>query len=139
MPMAEPSSPQDESRTFPGYSRLRRTHLIASGAVGVIALAHSALTFVFYGEWGPDAVWFLGTGLGLLLVAALNLTHIGIEPCRSPTAKLVRWANWLFVAFGIAATTAVPEPQALVMLGALSIQAVVAHWTLPGPERHPTG
>lgn len=137
--MAEPSTVHDEPPQLPGYARLRRAHLFASGAVGVIALAHSALTFVFYREWGPDAVWFLGTGLGLLLVAALNLSHIGVEPCHSPTAKLVWWANWLFVAFGVAATVAVPEPQALVMLGALGVQAVVAHWTLPGPERHPTG
>ena len=137
--MTEPSSLHGDSPPFPGYARLRQMHLIASGAVGVIALAHSALTFVFYHEWGPDAVWFLGTGLGLLVVSALNLSHIGVEPCHSPTAKLVRWTNWLFTAFGIAATVAVPEPQAFGMLAVLCVQAVVAHWTLPGPERHPTG
>ena len=137
--MTKPSSAHDESSLFPRYPQLRRTHLIASGAVGVIALTHSSLTFVFHREWGPDAVWFLGTGLGLLLVAALNLSHIGVKPCRSPTTKLVRWANWLFTLFGVAATVAVPEPQALVMLGALGVQAVMAHRTLPGPEHHPTG
>ena len=137
--MTEPSSPHDEPPPFPGYTRLRRTHLIVSGAVGVIALAHSALTFVFYREWGSEAVWFLGTGLGLLVVSALNWSHIGIGPCHSPTAKLVRWTNWLYAAFGIAAVVAVPEPQAFVMLGALGVQAVLAQWTLPGPERHPTG
>jgi hypothetical protein len=137
--MTEPSSPHHESPPFPGYTRLRQAHLIASGAVGVIALTHSALTFVFYREWGSEAVWFLGTGLGLMVVSALNLSHIGIEPCHSPTAKLVRWANWLFALFEIAAVVAIPEPQAFLMLGALGVQAVVAHWTLPGPERHPTG
>lgn len=121
------------------YTHLRRVHLLASGLVGLVALAHSALTFVLYHQWTAEPVWFLGTGLGLLLVATLNLSHIGVEPCHSPTAKLVRWGNWLFAVFGISATVAVPEPQAYVMLGALIIQAVVAHWTLPGPEQHPTG
>ena len=27
-----------------------------------------------------------------MMLGALNLAHIGIEPCRAPTARLVRWA-----------------------------------------------
>jgi len=46
----------------------------------LLALGHSTLTFHLYSPWTADAAWFLGTGLGLLLLAVLNLTHIGIEP-----------------------------------------------------------
>lgn len=115
------------------YPLLRIVHLLASGLLALIALAHSALTWRFYGAWSADAVWFLGTGLGLLLLALLNLSHIGIEPCRQPTTRLVRAANWGFTLFGIGAVLAVPEPQAYAVLVALGAQAIVAHWTLPGP------
>ena len=118
----------------PAYVFWRRFHLFASGLLAVIALIHSALTFVLYRGWSPDSVWFLGTGLGLLLLAALNWTHIGVEPCRMPTARLVHVANWLFVLFGIGAVIAVPEVQAFAVQTALIGQAVAARWTLPGPE-----
>ena len=117
----------------PTYLRWRPIHLIASGVLGIIAGVHGALTWVLYSSWTPDAVWFLGTGLGLLLLSALNISHIGVEPCRLPTARLVRAANWLFLLFGIAATVAVPEPQAFVLLACMCAQAVASHWTLPGP------
>ena len=71
--------------------------------------------------------------LGLLLLAVLNLSHIGIEPCRRSTARLVRAANWIFAAFGCAAVIAVPEPQAFVAGTMLVVQAIVSGWTLPGP------
>lgn len=112
------------------YPAWRRVHLVASWTVVVFAIFHAALTPVIYDHWSPDAVWFLGTGLGLLVVGAANLTHIGIEPCRQPTAKMVRWTNYLFGAFGVAAVVAVPEPQAMVLLAGLLAQAAASHSTM---------
>lgn len=111
----------------------RRAHLVASGLVIVMSLLHATVTPVLYKDWSPDTVWFLGTGLGLLLLGAANVAHIGVEPCRQPTTTLVRWANWLFFLFGIGAVVAVRELQAAVVLLGLVGQAVAAHWTLPGP------
>ena len=56
-----------------------------------------------------------------------------VEPCRQPTTRLVRAANWVFLLFGIGATYAVPEPPAFVLLVGTSAQAVASRWTLPGP------
>lgn len=117
------------------YSFWRRIHLGASWLLCLLALAHSALTFVLYSPWSADAVWFLGTGLGLLLLAVLNLTHIGVEPCRHFSARLVRLSNPVFALFGVAAVVAVPEPQAYAVLLGLVSQALAGQWTLPGPER----
>ena len=78
-------------------------------------------------------MWFAGTGLGLLVLAGINLAYIGVEPCRQPTTKAIRIANYLMAAFGVAACIAVPEPQAGVVLAALVGQAVAALRTLPGP------
>jgi hypothetical protein len=115
------------------YAAWRRVHLTASTVLCLLAVAHVALTIPIYRAWNPDAVWFMGAGLGLLLLGLLNWAHIGIEPCTMPTTRLVRWANWAFVIFGIGALVAVPEPQAMVIVGALVAQAVAAHRTLPGP------
>jgi hypothetical protein len=111
----------------------RRAHLLASGLLTLVAAVHCAVTPIVYSTWSAGAVWFLGTGLGLLLLGALNLTHVGVEPCQEPTARLTRWANWLFLVFGLGTLAAVPELQAMAIVLALAVQAVAAHRTLPGP------
>jgi len=113
--------------TFWGW---RRVHLGATYSLAVIAVVHSGLTFHFYSRWTPDAVWFLGTGLGLLLLAGINRGHIGLGPCDMPTAPIVRGANVLFAVFGIAAVVAIPELRAYAVLACLIVQAVAAHFTL---------
>ena len=129
----ETTIPEQPDRTR-AYSFWRRIHLGASWVLCLLAVAHSALTFVLYSPWSADAVWFLGTGLGLLLLAVLNLTHIGVEPCRHFSARLVRLSNPVFALFGVAAVVAVPEPQAYAVLACLVGQALAGYWTLPGPE-----
>lgn len=115
------------------YAHWRRLHLTASVGLGLLAAAHCVYTTFVFATWTPDAVWFLGTGLGLLLLAALNVSHIGEEPCRLPTTRPVRGANWVFLVFGGAAALAVPEPQAYVIVACLAAQALASRRTLPGP------
>ena len=131
-----PTSTELDSSTAmrPAFSTWRRVHLVCSGLLCLLALAHSILTWRIYSTWAPDAVRFLGTGLGLLLLAGLNITHVGIEPCRQSTARLVRWSNWIFALFGVGAVIAVPEPQAYLVLAGLTGQAISGRWTLPGPD-----
>jgi hypothetical protein len=115
---------------------MRRIHFVASWLVTLIAIAHIGLTAPLYRGWSADAAWFLGAGLGVLVVGLLNLTHVGVEPCQRPTARFVRVTNWAYALFGLAALVAVPEPQAYVLVAALLVQAVVALKTLPGPYEH---
>ncbi len=111
----------------------RPLHRGASVVVAVIALTHVGATAVYYDGWSPAAVWFSGTGLGLLLLSVINWAHVGLEPCNLPTAPVVRAANWVFAAFGVAALVAVPKPLASVLVLALLLQAVAARATLRGP------
>lgn len=115
------------------YAVVRRIHISASTVLTLIAALHCALTWSFYPAWTADAAWFLGTGLLLLLVGALNLSHVGVEPCEMPTTRLVRVANWGVLVFGLAAAWAVPEPQAFAVVLCLATQAALSRWTLPGP------
>lgn len=116
------------------FRHWRRIHLVSSGVAGGVALIHSALTPVLYGSWSPNAVWFLGTGLGLLLLAVSNWSHVGCEPCHQPTAPVVRWANFVFLALGLGALIAVPQPQAFLLVVALAGQAIAGCFTLRGPK-----
>ena len=118
--------------SFPAW---RRIHRISSSIVGLIALVHCAVTFVFYKEWSPDAVWFFGTGVGLVSIAVMNIAHVGLEPCRQPTAVAIRWLDFIFVGLGLAALVAVPEPQAALIVLGLVGQAIASLVTLPGPHR----
>jgi hypothetical protein len=117
------------------FAHCRRVHRFSSGPVAVIALIHCAVTFVFYKEWSPNAVWFFGTGVGMLSIAVMNIAHVGLEPCRQPTAPVIRWLDCLFVVLGLAAIVAVPEPQAYLVVVGLIGQAVASFVTLPGPSR----
>jgi len=112
----------------------RRVHLAATYSLAVIAVVHSGLTFHFYSQWTPDAVWFLGTGLGLFLLAGINRGHIGLGPCDMPTAPIVLGGNVLFAVFGVGAVIAIPEPQAYAVLACLVVQAAAAHFTLRTPS-----
>jgi hypothetical protein len=134
VPVVPPADQQegDGSLVDPTFHSWRRVHRSASMTLAVLATVHAVLTMSLYGQWSADAVWFLGTGLGLLLLAGMNLAHVGLEPCRLPTARAVRAANWVFVAFGASAFIAVPEPQAAIIVVAILAQAVTSHRTLPG-------
>lgn len=114
------------------YPVARRVHLAASGLVAVIALVHIGVMVPIYAEWSLDAVWFVGTGMGLLLIAGLNLAHIGEQPCYQPTARFVRAANWVYALFALTTLLAVQEAQAMALVLLLIVQAIVASRTLPG-------
>ena len=117
------------------FSTWRRIHRFSSGTVGVIALVHCAVPFVLYKEWSPNAVWFFGTGVGMLTIAVMNIAHVGLEPCRQPTAPVIRWLDCVYVGLGLAAIVAVPEPQAMLIVIGLIGQAIASFVTLPGPAR----
>ena len=116
------------------FAKWRWIHLASSALVALVSLVHIGVTFVMYDEWSPDAVWFFGTGVGLLSIAVMNIAHVGLEPCRLPTAPVLRWLNWAFVLLGAGALYAIREPQALAIVLGLVGQATASQATLPGPS-----
>ena len=103
---------------------------MSSATVSVVALVHCAVTPLMYSRLSPNAVWFFGTGLGLLLLGVLNWTHVGVEPCEKPSAPVIRWANLGFLVFSFGAVAAVNEPQAWVVVAGLAGQAIAGWFTL---------
>jgi hypothetical protein len=108
---------------------LRRIHATASATIGLLGLAHSGLTALFYSRWSANAAWFLGAGLGLTLLAALNWAALDENP-RGRLLIVTRSANWVFAVFTLALVWAVPQPQAVVIATGVLVQAVVGQVTL---------
>ncbi len=133
MPGANIHDTREPAALPPGYPACRRIHLLGSWTVTLIAAAHCVVTAFAFSAWSERAVWFLGAGLGVLLVGTLNLVHIGLDPCRMPTARFVVAVNWVYLVFGVAVLVAVPQPQAIALVMALSAQAIASRVTLPGP------
>ncbi len=120
------------------FAAWRIVHRFASGFIALAGLVHSVMTAVMYSHWGPDALWFLGSGLSLVFLAAMNWAHVGLEPCRMPTAPVVRYASVVYAVFGVAAVAAVSQPHVWLLAGALVTQAVAGFFTLLGPEARVT-
>ena len=111
----------------------RRVHGVASSVVAVVGVAHLAMTPFTYSHWSREVVWSLGTGLALLCLGAVNIALLRAGPSWDETARVIRWTNYAFALFGIAAVIVVPAPEEIAMVGALLVEAVASHWTLPGP------
>ena len=51
-----------------GFRPWRLLHLWSSRVLTAMAVVHVSATFLVQDAWGPSSVWFMGTGLGLLLL-----------------------------------------------------------------------
>jgi hypothetical protein len=110
------------------FDMWRTIHRLSSATVALVAVVHCAVTPTRYARLSPDSVWFLGTGLGLILLGVMNWAHVGLEPCRMATAPVVRWANVVFLLFGLTAAIAINAPQGWVVVVGLAGQ-MIASWT----------
>ena len=107
-----------------------RMHQVSTIILLVLGTLHTALTGPLYRALAPEAVWFAGTGLGLVLLGALNWA-VRRNPAEVTARRVCVVADWVLVVFGVAAVIAVPEPQAFVVLVAALGAAIGLTWTEP--------
>lgn len=92
---------------------------IAAVALLLLGTGHTLMTPHFFPEFNPDAVWFGGSGLTLILLGLLNLA------ASSPADRLGRWiplaGNLLGLAFAITVVAAVPVRQAFIFLALMAV------------------
>lgn len=114
--------------------KLRRTNLGLAIAAGLLGTGHLALTPLLYPSWTIDSLWFVGTGLAMLIAAGANLLGIS-EGNRVRRAGLVVM-NLSMTAFFASAWPVLPEPQVIVggilfaglaLAAALSGDVALAH------------
>ena len=82
----------------------------------LLGIAHLGFGFVTYRQLSPEAVWFAGTGMALVLFAAPNWATLAVPTPRLHVRRMVLALDVLMVAFGVVVVRAVPEPQAYVLL-----------------------
>jgi len=79
-----------------------------------LGILHTLLTPLFYSSFSGDALWFAGTGVGLLFLGLFNLTVL-----RAPERvafHLCLPANIIGFVYGILIVIVLPEPQAFLAL-----------------------
>jgi hypothetical protein len=85
--------------------------LLAIGA-GLLGLAHLALTALLYPKWTTGALWFVGTGLAIVIGAMANIAAMTAADRTSRSILAV--INAMMTGFFAAAWSVLPGPQVIV-------------------------
>ena len=112
--------------------KLSRTNLVLAIAAGLLGTAHLALTPLLYPGWTIGSLWFVGTGLAMLIGAGANVLGISAED-RIRRAGLVIM-NLAMTAFFASAWLVLPEPQVIVggaLFAGLAVSAALSGHVLP--------
>ena len=105
-----------------------RTIVIALAVLtALLGAAHIGLTALIYPSWTLEALWFLGSGLAMVIGAAANILALG--PLAFSRRMIIVLINAGMTIYFAAAWQILPEPQ--VMVGAL-LFAGLAISTLKG-------
>lgn len=78
---------------------------------GLLGIVHLALTPLVYAGWTIDALWFVGTGLAMVVAAAANVV-VGKAPGLSARMSLAV-INIAMCGFFAAAWLVLPGPQVI--------------------------
>ncbi len=79
-----------------------------------LGILHTLLTPLFYSGFTTDALWFAGTGLGLLFLGLFNLAVL--KSGAQAALNLCLIANIIGSLYGILIVIILPEPQAFLAL-----------------------
>lgn len=99
--------------------RLERLLAILAGLLGIL---HVALTAVLYQHPSLEALWFAGTGLGIIAVALVNIVALGASN-RSSTG-IVFVTNTVMIAFFACVWASMKAPQVALGFGLFAGLAV---------------
>lgn len=111
---------------------MKTTYKVASVLIVLLGCLHIAVTFFSYHGLSYDAVWFLGTGVGIVLAGFINIAML-----RDGGNDTVIWAmalitNLFFLLGFAAASYMMREPQ--VFVGAALFLATTVYTFLVNPK-----
>lgn len=91
---------------------LRATHKIVTGLIIALGTLHVAFTFHDYDSFSMRALWFVGTGVAIILAGFLNLVLLR-DVGRDRVVRLLCCLTNLFFAllFAVAALFMLSQPQ----------------------------
>lgn len=82
---------------------MRRLYTVESWALVVLGAVHMAATFRLFNAFTPQALWFLGAGLLMVVVASLNLLNRAYGHLAPGLRIVCIVANISISAFAVAA------------------------------------
>ena len=109
--------------------------VVSASLCALLGVVHVSFTFANYEHLSPAAVWFAGTGMALLLLAALNWATLAGPPPRPGIRRLVVGLDLLMVAHAVLAVRAVAEPPAYVVLATSIGLTLSAQYVARDPRR----
>jgi hypothetical protein len=106
---------------------LRTLHKFCTILIIALGLLHVLFTAHDYSEFTLRAVWFLGTGVAIILAGFLNVVLMRDVGRDSMVQWLCFFANVTFtILFGVIALSLLPQPQVFVGTVLFAITAVSA-------------
>lgn len=91
---------------------MKTIHKVSAWALIGLGILHTSLTPLFYSAFDIDALWFAGTGLGILFLGLFNLAVLK----ASVSFNLCLIANLIGSVYGVLIVIVLPEPQAFLAL-----------------------
>lgn len=91
---------------------MKTIHKISSWIILMLGIGHTLVTPAFYPGFTAEALWFAGTGLGLVFLGLLNLAIIRTPSPGGLVSCII--GNALASVYGFLIPFLVPEPQAFI-------------------------
>lgn len=89
----------------------RVTACLAIGAA-LLGLAHIGITFAIYSAWDLEALWFLGSGIAIVIGALAN--SLTLDNSGWDKRLVLTFINIVMTAFFLSAWLLLPAPQVAV-------------------------
>lgn len=115
-------------------SATRTIYVVVTAGFFGLGILHTALTYPIYRTLSVPALWFAGTGLLLIAVAALNWIVVRTRARDGAVVRVVTTLNASGFVFALFVLRVLPEPQTYVLLGLFGVATA-----LPGVLRRQTG
>jgi hypothetical protein len=112
------------------HTVVRRIYIFVVAGFFGLGLLHTALTYPLYAALSAPALWFAGTGLLLVAIAALNWIVLRMQARDSAIARVVTAVNAAGLVLALLVLRVVPEPPTYVLLVLFAIAVI-----LPGALR----
>lgn len=91
---------------------MKKFYIIISILYAILGIIHTACTPVFYSLNSVDALWFTGTGFGLIFLGLLNVA--ALKANDKLIFNLCIFANIISVFLNVYITMIILEPQAFI-------------------------
>ena len=107
---------------------LHRWTFALATIAAVLGAGHLTLALLAYPAWTIDALWFVGTGLAVVIAAAVNFVALSGAGRNGQTLAII--VNFVMAGFFAAAWLVLPAPQVIVgslVFFALAICGLAKH------------